>query len=65
MPSRQQTLYEKSELYLKPVKQLERTDLETRRSLNEILDGYPLLAKPDTYNQLRRIPPINASASVN
>lgn len=65
MPSRQQVLYEKSENHLKPVKQLNKTDLDTRRSLNEILDGYPLLTKPEVYNQLKRIPPINSSTAVN
>lgn len=63
VPSRQQTISKKSETYLKPVKQFDKTDFNTRRILNEILDGYPLLAtKPDPFNQLKHIPPITSSS---
>lgn len=65
VPSRQQILFEKSENYLKPIQQLDKSDQETRRSLNEILDGYPLLTKPEVYSHLKRIPPINSSTAVN
>jgi len=58
VPNKQQTLYDKSEIFLKPIRPLERSDVFTRMSLEEILESSHEVTTFKTGNKLKPIPPI-------
>lgn len=60
VPNKQQTLYEKSEIFLQPVKPLERSDTLTRMSLDEILENtHEISSLKKTSNFKKPMPPIS------
>lgn len=61
VPNRQQTLYDKSEIFLKPVKPLERNDSLTRMSLEEILESNHEISSIKKQSKLKPMPPISHS----
>lgn len=66
VPNRQQSLYDKSEIFLKPIKPLEKDETLTRMSLEEILDSNHKISPIKQTNKFKPMPPINQnSTSVN
>lgn len=61
VPNRQQTLYDKSEIFLKPIKPLERSDSLTRMSLEEILESNHEISSIKKQSQFKPMPPISQS----
>ena len=62
VPNKQQSLYDKSEIFLKPIKPLERSDAFTRISLDEILESaheISLIKTAVGNGGLKLIPPIS------
>lgn len=59
VPNRQQTLYDKSEIFLKPIKPLERSDSFTRMSLDEILESNHEINTKKKASKLKPMPPIS------
>lgn len=59
VPNKQQNLYDKSEIFLKPVKPLERPDTFTRISLDEILENnHKISSFKSESNKFKPMPPI-------
>lgn len=64
VPNRQQLLYDKSELFLKPIKPLERSDAFTRLSLDEILESnHEINSANKNGKTFKPIPPISHGIS--
>jgi hypothetical protein len=59
VPNKQQTLYDKSEIFLKPIRPLERSDAFTRMSLEEILEStHEIGSYKAAGSKLKPMPPI-------
>ncbi len=57
MPNKQQTLYDKSEIFLKPIKPLEKDETFTRISLDNIIDSSHQIRS----SKFKPMPPINST----
>ena len=58
VPNRQQSLYEKSEIFLKPIKPMEHSATFTRMSLDEIVESNHEINLIKS-NKLKPMPPIS------